>query len=74
MQEAVIAATVRTPVGRAARGGLKDTRPDDLAALVIQTALERIPGLEPADVEDVILGCVIFMLQHTIKGIKSGWE
>ncbi len=59
MQEAVITATVRTPIGRASRGALKDTRPDDLAALVIQEALRRVPGLDPAEVEDVILGCAI---------------
>lgn len=59
MQEAVITATVRTPIGRAASGALKDTRPDDLAALVIQAALQRVPNLDPADVEDVILGCAI---------------
>jgi acetyl-CoA acyltransferase len=59
MQEAVITATVRTPVGRAPRGMLKDMRPDDLAALVIEAALHRIPNLDPADVEDVILGCAI---------------
>jgi acetyl-CoA acyltransferase len=59
MREAVITAAVRTPVGRAPRGLLKDTRPDDLAALVIQEALRRVPSLHPAEVEDVILGCAI---------------
>lgn len=59
MREAVITAAVRTPVGRAPRGVLKDTRPDDLAAWVIQEALRRVPGLEPAAVEDVILGCAL---------------
>jgi acetyl-CoA acyltransferase len=59
MPEAVIAAAVRTPVGRAPRGMLKDTRPDDLAALVIQEAVRRVPGLAPEEVEDVILGCAI---------------
>ena len=59
MQEAVITAAVRTPIGRAPRGVLKDTRPDDLAALVIREALQRLPGLDPAEVEDVILGCAI---------------
>jgi acetyl-CoA acyltransferase len=59
MQEAVITATVRTPVGRSPRGVLKDTRPDDLAALVIETALQRVPSLAPEEVEDVILGCAI---------------
>ncbi len=59
MQEAVITATVRTPVGRAARGVFKDTRPDDLASLVIAEALRRVPQLAADDVEDVILGCAI---------------
>jgi acetyl-CoA acyltransferase len=59
MQEAVITAAIRTPIGRAGRGGLKDTRPDDLAALVIQEAVSRVPGLKPEEVEDVILGCAI---------------
>lgn len=59
MQEAVITATVRTPVGRSPRGVLKDTRPDDLAALVIETALQRVPSLAPEEVEDIILGCAI---------------
>ncbi len=59
MQEAVITSAARTPVGRAQRGGLKDTRPDDLAAIVIEDVLKRVPNLDPADVEDVILGCAI---------------
>jgi acetyl-CoA acyltransferase len=59
MHEAVITATVRTPIGRAANGALKDTRPDDLAALVMQEVLQRVPNLDPAEVEDVILGCAI---------------
>lgn len=59
MQEAVIAAIVRTPVGRSPRGVFKDTRPDDLAALVIEQVLQRLPNLAPAEVEDVILGCAI---------------
>jgi acetyl-CoA acyltransferase len=59
MQEAVITASVRTPVGRAARGVFKDTRPDDLAALVIAEALRRVPQLAAEEVEDVILGCAI---------------
>lgn len=56
MQDAVIVAGVRTPVGKAPRGSLKDTRPDELGALVIQELLKRT-GIDPALVEDVILGC-----------------
>src|SRR5215467_2500860 len=59
MPEAVIVSAVRTPVGRAYKGSLRTARPDDLAALVIKEALARVPGLEPKDVDDVILGCAI---------------
>ncbi len=57
MREAVIVSGVRTAVGRALKGSLKDTRPDDLAALVIKEAVARVPGLDPAQVQDVLLGC-----------------
>src|SRR5688572_19552211 len=53
----IIASAVRTAVGRAKKGTLKDTRPDDLASVAIQAAVARVPGLEPKDVEDVVLGC-----------------
>ncbi|HUC04079.1 MAG TPA: acetyl-CoA C-acetyltransferase [Acidimicrobiales bacterium] len=56
MPEAVIVATGRTPIGRANKGSLVECRPDDLSALVIRTVLEKIPQLNPADVEDVLLG------------------
>jgi len=59
MPEAYILSAVRTPVGKAPRGALRQTRPDDLAALVIRTAVERVPGLEPRAVDDVILGCAM---------------
>src|SRR6266404_3418932 len=59
MKEAVIVSAVRTPVGRANKGTLRATRPDDLAAIVIQELLRRTPGLDPADIEDVILGCAM---------------
>jgi len=57
MPEAVIVATGRTPIGRANKGSLVDCRPDDLAALVVRSVLEKLPQLDPAQVEDVILGC-----------------
>ncbi len=57
MREAVIAASVRTPVGKAFKGALATVRPDDLAAVAIRAVLERVPGLDPARVDDVILGC-----------------
>jgi acetyl-CoA acetyltransferase family protein len=57
MTEAVIVSAVRTPIGRANKGRLKDVRPDDLAALVVKTAVERVPLLDRSLIEDVILGC-----------------
>jgi acetyl-CoA acyltransferase len=59
MPEAVIVSAVRTPVGRAYKGTLRATRPDDLAALVIGEAIARVPGLAAAEVDDVILGCAM---------------
>ena len=57
MKEAVIISAVRTPVGRAPKGALSTTRPDDLAAIALSGALDRVPGLERAEIDDVILGC-----------------
>lgn len=57
MPEAVIVSAVRSPIGRAIKGVLKDVRPDDLAAHVMRAALERVPNLDPALIEDVIVGC-----------------
>jgi acetyl-CoA acyltransferase len=59
MREAVIVSSVRTPVGKAAKGTLRATRPDDLAATVIQEAVARAKGLDPKEIEDVILGCAM---------------
>jgi acetyl-CoA acyltransferase len=59
MREAVIVAIARTPVGKAPRGTLRNTRPDDMAAVVIQEVLGRVPGLDPNEIEDVILGCAM---------------
>jgi acetyl-CoA acyltransferase len=57
MKEAVVVSAVRTAVGKAPRGILKDTRPDDVAAIVIKEALARAPGLKMEDVDDIVLGC-----------------
>ncbi|MHB8766598.1 MAG: acetyl-CoA C-acyltransferase [Deferrisomatales bacterium] len=57
MREAVIVTSVRTPVGRAFKGALSTLRPDDLAAAALRGALDRTPGLDPAEIDDVILGC-----------------
>ncbi len=59
MPEAVIVSAARTPIGRAVKGSLKDMRPDDLAAFAIRTALDKIPALNPADVDDTMLGCAM---------------
>jgi acetyl-CoA acyltransferase len=59
MIEAVIVSAVRTPVGRAFKGSLRTTRPDDLAALAIKEALARVPGLDAKEIDDVILGCAM---------------
>jgi acetyl-CoA C-acetyltransferase len=55
--EAVIVSTARSPIGRAFKGSLKDVRPDDLAAAVITAALEKVPALDPALIDDLYLGC-----------------
>ena len=59
MEEAVIVAGARTAVGRSKRGTLRNTRPDDMAAAVIKEVLKRAPGVDPREVEDVILGCAM---------------
>ena len=57
MPEAVIVATARTPIGRAFKGSLKDVRPDDLAATIVRAALDKVPALDPAHIDDLYLGC-----------------
>jgi acetyl-CoA acyltransferase len=59
MNDVVIVSAVRTAVGKAPRGTLRSTRPDDLAAFAIQGALERVPQLDRREIEDVILGCAM---------------
>jgi len=59
MPDAVIVSAVRTAVGKAPNGTLRGTRPDELAATVITEALRRAPGIEPGEVEDVIIGCAM---------------
>lgn len=56
MTEAVIVATARTPIGRANKGSLTQVRPDDMSAFILADVLSKVPGLDPADVEDVIWG------------------
>ena len=57
MPEAVLVSAVRTPVGRAPKGALATTRPDDLAAIALSGTLERVPQLDKSEIDDVILGC-----------------
>ena len=59
MGEALIVSSLRTPVGKAYKGSLRATRPDDLAALVIKEAIARVTGLDPKEIDDVILGCAM---------------
>src|SRR5262249_19047471 len=77
MRDVAIVSAARTPFGRAHKGGLKDTRPDDLAALVIGEALRRSGGVEAAEIEDVVLGCAMpegeqGMNVARIAAIKAG--
>jgi acetyl-CoA acyltransferase len=57
MKEAVVVSAVRTAVGKAPRGILKDTRPDDIGALIIQEAVARVPGLKVEEIDDIVIGC-----------------
>ena len=57
MPEAVIVATARSPIGRAGKGSLRNLRPDDLAAQIVKTTLDKVPALDPAQVDDLMLGC-----------------
>jgi acetyl-CoA acyltransferase len=59
MRDAVIVSAVRTAVGKAPKGALRSTRPDDLGAAAIRGAIDRLPGLNPAEIEDVIIGCAM---------------
>jgi acetyl-CoA C-acetyltransferase len=57
MPEAVIVATARSPIGRAIKGSLITMRPDDLAAQMVRAALDKVPALDPKDIDDLIMGC-----------------
>ena len=57
MPEAVIVATARSPIGRAFKGSLKELRPDDLTATIVRAALDKVPQLDPRDIDDLMLGC-----------------
>jgi acetyl-CoA C-acetyltransferase len=57
MPEAVIVSTARSPIGRAGKGSLREMRPDDLAASMVRAALDKVPALDAADIDDLMLGC-----------------
>src|SRR4030081_3288492 len=57
MAEAVIVAATRSPIGRANKGSLVDVRPDDLTATIMNAVIDRVPDLDPALIEDAIIGC-----------------
>src|SRR6187431_306676 len=57
MSEAVIVATARSPIGRAGKGSLVDMRPDDLAAQMVRAALDKVPALDPHEIDDLMMGC-----------------
>jgi acetyl-CoA C-acetyltransferase len=57
VEEAVVVATARTPIGRAMKGSLVDVRPDDMSAAIVRAVLEQIPQLDPTEIEDIIWGC-----------------
>src|SRR4051812_31653288 len=59
MKEAVIVSAVRTAVGKAPKGTLRDTRPDDMGAAAIKEAIARVPGLAASEIDDVIMGCAM---------------
>src|SRR3974377_1180188 len=59
MREAFIVSSVRTPGGKEFKGALPATRPDDLAAIAMKEAIRRVPGLDPKEIDDVILGCAM---------------
>src|SRR3954463_7298881 len=59
MKDAVIVSAVRTAVGKAPKGTLRATRPDEMGATVIKGAVDRVPGLESSEIEDVIMGCAM---------------
>ena len=73
MKEAVIVSSVRTAVGKATRGALRTSRPDDLAALVIKEAISQATGLEAKDVEDVVLGCAMPEAEQGMNVARNAW-
>ncbi len=73
MREVFVVSSVRTPVGRAFKGTLRATRPDELAAVAIKGALERLPQLDPKEIEDVILGCAVPEAEQGMNVARIAW-
>src|SRR5229473_2304031 len=71
MPEAVIVSAIRTPVGRAYKGSLRATRPDDLAALAIKEALARVPAVDVKQIDDVILGSAMTINRFCSSGLQA---
>ena len=72
VQEAYIVAATRTPIGRSHKGFFRNTRPDDLLATALRSALAQVPGLDPASIEDVICGCAIPEAQQGLNVARIG--
>jgi acetyl-CoA acyltransferase len=72
IQEAYIVAATRTPIGRSHRGYFRNTRPDDLLATALRSALAQVPGLDPQAIEDVICGCAIPEAQQGLNVARIG--
>jgi acetyl-CoA acyltransferase len=72
VQEAYIVAATRTPIGRSHKGFFRNTRPDELLAAVLRSALAQVPGLDPASIEDVICGCAIPEAQQGLNVARVG--
>ena len=75
MRDAVITSAVRTPVGKAPKGTLRTTRPDEMAATTIQAALEKSRGIDPAEIDDVIIGCAMPEAEQGMNVARiEAWE
>jgi acetyl-CoA acyltransferase len=72
IQEAYIVAATRSPIGKAPKGSLRDTRPDDLLAQALQAAITTVPSLDPKAIEDAIVGCAIPEAQQGLNVARMG--
>ncbi|CAG2148825.1 3-ketoacyl-CoA thiolase [Cupriavidus yeoncheonensis] len=72
LQDAYIVAATRTPIGKAPKGAFKNTRPDDLLAMILKAAVAQVPSLDPALIEDAIVGCAIPEAQQGLNVARIG--